>query len=59
MTIGFSVGFHANGLDIFYNGNLFGHLTLKGDFVVLNLDDAYDNISSVLFHIDSNSKSFK
>jgi len=38
MRIGLSFGFRTNGLDLFYNGNLFGHVTLKGDFIVLDLD---------------------
>jgi len=30
MRIGFSFGYCTDGLDLFYNGNLFGHTTLKG-----------------------------
>ena len=37
MEIGFSFGFRTDGLDLFYNGNLFGQATLKGDFMVLDL----------------------
>ena len=44
--IGFTFGFHPNGLDFFYNGYLFGQATLKGDFIVLDLDDSYNNVSS-------------
>ena len=34
MRIGFSFSFRTDGLDLFYNGNLFGHAILKGDFIV-------------------------
>jgi len=37
MRMGFSFGFHIDNLDLFYNGDLFGHATLKGDFIVLDL----------------------
>jgi len=41
-------------------GNLFGQETLKGDFIVLDLDDNYNNISSAfVLYFDSNSKSVK
>jgi len=56
MRIDFSFGFHPNSLDLFYNGNLFGHAILKGDFIVLDLDDNYDNTSSTFilyFNFDS------
>ena len=46
MRIGFSFGFCTDDLDLFYNGNLFGHATLKGDFIVLDLDNTYDNTSA-------------
>ena len=46
MRLGFSFGFHPNGLDIFYNSNLFFHVTFKGGFIILGLDDSYNNISS-------------
>jgi len=49
MIIGFSFGFQTNGLEIFYNGDLFGHATLKGDFIILDLDNTYDNTSSAFF----------
>jgi len=39
LIIGLSFGFRPNGLDLFYNGNLFSHATLKEDFIVLELDD--------------------
>jgi len=38
MRIGFSFGFRTAGLNLFYNDNLLGHTTLKGDFIVLDLD---------------------
>jgi len=39
MRFDFSFGFHPNGLEIFYEGNLFSHATLKGNFIVLDLDE--------------------
>jgi len=45
MRLGFTFGFHPDGLDFFYYGNLFGQATLKVDFVILDLDDSYDKIS--------------
>jgi len=60
MRIGFSFSFRINGLDLFYNGNLFGHATLKGDFIVLDLDNTYDNTSAAFVsYFDSNSESVK
>jgi len=41
MRIGFSFGFRTNGLDFFYNGNLFGHATWKGYFIISDLDNTY------------------
>ena len=38
MRIGFSFCYRTDGLDLFYDGNLFGHSTLKGDLIVLDLD---------------------
>jgi len=58
MRIGFSFSFRAGGLDLFYNGNLFGHSTLKGDFIIF--DNTYDNTSTTFVsYFDSNSKSIK
>ena len=58
--IGFSFGSRNDGLDLFYNGNLFGHATLKGDFIVLDLDNTYDNTSSAFVsYFDSDCKSVK
>ena len=60
MRIGFSFSFCTDGLDLFYNGNLFGHATLKGDFIVLNLENTYDNTFAVyISYFDSNSASVK
>ena len=40
---------------MFYNGNLFGHSTLKGDFIVLDLDNTYDNTyTAFISYFDSN-----
>ena len=60
MRIGFSFSFHTGGLDLFYNDNLFGHATLKGDFIVLDLDNTYDNtFIAYVAYFDSNSESVK
>jgi len=60
MRIGFSFGFCSDGLNLFYNGNLFSHTTLKGDFIVLGLDNTYDNIDvAFVSYFDSNSESIK
>jgi len=60
MRIRFSFSFRTDGLDLLYNGNLFGHATLKGDFVVLDLDDTYDNTSATFISFfDSNSEYVK
>ena len=50
MRISFSFSFRTDGLDLFYSGNLFGHATLKGDFIILDLDHTYDNTSLHMFH---------
>jgi len=53
-------GFHPDGLDLFYNGNLFGQATLKEDYIVLDLDDNYNNISfTFASYFDSNFESVK
>jgi len=60
IRIVFSFGFHTDGLNLFYNGNLFIHATLKGDFIVLDLDNTYDNTSGAFVsYFDSNSESVK
>jgi len=60
MRLGFSLSFRTDGLNLFYNGNLFGHPILKGDFIVLDLDNTYDNTSVVyVSYFDSNSESVK
>jgi len=60
VRLGFTFGFRPDRLNLFYNGNLFGQATLKGDFIVLNLDDNYNNISSAyVSYFDSNSESVK
>jgi len=60
MRIGFSFEFCTDGLDLFYNDNLFGHTILKGDFIVLNLDNTYDNTSAAFVsYFDSNFESVK
>jgi len=60
MRIGFSFGFCTDGLDLFYNDNLFGHSTLKGDFIALDLDNTYNNISvAFVSYFDTNFEFFK
>lgn len=54
------MGFHHDGLDIFYNKNLFGHATLKESFTVLNLNDRHNDISTTFVsYFDFDSKSIK
>ena len=58
IRIGFSFRFRSNGLDLFYQCNLFRQATLKGDVIALDLDDFCDNISSAFvshFYFDSES----
>jgi len=56
--VGFYFTFHRDSLDIFYNGKLLGHVTLKGDFIVLDLAENYSNTSSTFIsYFNSNSKS--
>jgi len=50
MRIGFSFSFRTGGLDLFYNGNLFGHATLKGDCIVLDLDNPMIIHLLLMFH---------
>ena len=60
IQIGFSFCFRPNGVEIFHNGNLFVHVTLKGDFIILDLDDNYYNTSSIFVsYFDSDSKFIK
>ena len=56
MKLGFFFNLHNDGLDILYGGTVFGHTNLKNDFLVLDLDDCYNNSSFTLVsHFDSNS----
>jgi len=60
MRISFSLVIHPNCLYIFYNGNLFDHATSEGDYIVLNLNDNYDNTSSIFIsYFNSDSESVK
>jgi len=60
MRIGFSFDFHTDGLDLFYNGNLFCYTTLKRDFIILDLDNTYDNTSAAFIsYFHSNSEFVK
>jgi len=61
MKSDFSFSFCSDGLDILYGGNVFGHATLKSDFLVVDLDDSYNNNSPFVFvsHFDPNLESIK
>ena len=49
-----------DGLDILYGGNVFGHATLKNDFLVLDLDDCYNkSTSTFVSYSNSNLGSIK
>ena len=51
---------HIDGLDLVYDGNVFGHTTLKNDFLVLDLDDSCNNSSSIFVsHFSSDFESIK
>ena len=47
MKLGFSFNSRTDGLDLLYGDNVFGHATLKNDFLVLDLNYCYNNSSSV------------
>jgi len=60
MRICFSFDFHTGGLNLFFIRNLFVHATLKRDFIILGLDNTYDNTSmAFVSYFDSNSESDK
>jgi len=46
IKLGFFFNSDTDGLDILYGGNMFGHIKLKNDFLVLDLDDCHNNSSS-------------
>jgi len=57
-----SFGFSSchDGLNILYCGNVFGHAILRNDFLVLDLDESYNNSHSVFVsHFDSDLESIK
>jgi len=50
----------SDGLNILYGGNVVGHPTLKNDFLILNLNDCYNNPSSAFVsYFDPNFESIK
>jgi len=56
----FSFSSCDDGLNIMHCSNVFGHATLKNDFLVLDLDDCYNNSpSAFVSHLDSNLESIK
>ena len=60
MKSGLDFGSCPNGLDIMYRGNVFGHATLKNDFLVLDLDNCYNNSpSTFISSFDFDSESIK
>ena len=60
MRICLSFGFRTDCLDLFYNDNLFGSITLKGNFIILDLDNTHDNTSSAFVsYFDFNYESVK
>ena len=60
MKYGFSFNSCTYDFDILYGGNVFGHATLRNNFLVLDLDDCCNNSSSVFVsHFDSNLESVK
>jgi len=49
-----------DGLNIMYDGNVFGHATLKNDFLVLDLDNYYNNSpSAFISSFNSDTESIK
>ena len=60
MKFGFGFSSCHDGLNILYGGNVFGHVTLRNDFLVLNLDESYNNSHSVFVsYFDSDLESIK
>jgi len=50
-------GHHPDGLDIFYGDNVFGHTTLRKEFLVPYLDDCYNNsFSTFASNFDANCR---
>ena len=43
MKLGFFFNSCTDILDILCDGNVFGHATLKNDFILLDLDNCYNN----------------
>ena len=60
MKSGFGFSSCSDGLNILYGGNVFGHATLRNDFLVLDLDECYnDSNSASVSHFDSDLESIK
>jgi len=49
MKSGFGFSSCLDGLEILYGANVFGRATLKNDFLVLDLNDSYNNTSPSFF----------
>jgi len=60
MKSGFGFSSCVDGLNIMYYDNVFGHTTSKNDFLVLYLDDCYNNShSAFVSHFGSDYESIK
>ena len=60
MKSGFDFSSCPDGLNIMYGGSVFGHATLKNDFLLLDLDHCYNNPPFVFIsNLDSDSESIK
>jgi len=60
MKSGFGFSSCHDGLSILYCSYVFGHATLRNDFLVLDLDESYNNSHSVFVsHFDSDLESIK
>ena len=59
-TLAFHFNSCAYGLDILHGRNAFGHTTLKNNFFIVDLDDCYNNLSSIfVLYFYSNFESIK
>lgn len=60
MKLGFFFNSRTDSLDLLHDDNVFGHATLKNDFLVLDLNDCYNNSSSVFVsYFDSDYDSIR
>ena len=63
MKSGFRFSSCPDGLNILFDGNVFGHVSLMNDFLVLDLDDSYNNNNNspsiFVSHFDPEFESIK